>query len=239
MKKKEITKILDENRGTRNIPFRILISLYDFYSKKKIEIFKDNKNTHLIERYNGIYFSIPKNAQTSFSKLFNKISKVRKVKKDSVICKNNFKFTIIRNPYDRLVSLYLNKIKNPNAKDFRKGIFCGFLKYNKFYENMPFNEFVRVIHSIPDKISDPHLKSQYLHISDNKGNILVDYIGYFESLEKNYLEICKRLNIINPPKLPHEEKSKREDYKNYYNEKTKKLVEERYCKDFELFGYKF
>ncbi|MEX0919953.1 MAG: sulfotransferase family 2 domain-containing protein [Candidatus Pacearchaeota archaeon] len=104
---------------------------------------------------------------------------------------------------------------------------------------MPFKEFVKVISKIPDEKSDSHFRSQYKFLTNNEGNLFTEFIGKFENLEKDYKKICEIMGIKNPPKLKHERKSKRKNYRKYYDEETKKLVAERYKKDLELFGYRF
>ena len=71
-----------------------------------------------------------------------------------------FKFALVRNPYDRLVSCYFDKIVNLRIDEGERGIYKGFWRYNKFYPQMPFDEFMKVVYSTKEKIVDNHLKSQ-------------------------------------------------------------------------------
>ncbi len=94
--------------------------------------------------------------------------------------------------------------------------------------------FVKAIYKIPAHKLDRHFKPQYYFIE----GFNLDFVGKFENLEKDFKEVMKKAGIRNHPKLPHKRKSKKKkDYKDYYNEETKRLVQEKYKKDFELFGY--
>ena len=76
-------------------------------------------------------------------------------------------------------------------------------------------------------------------ITDDKGDILVDYIGKFENLQEEFDIICKKLNI---PKiiLPHVNKdSSKESYKNYYTSESMELINKAFEKDIKQFNYKF
>ena len=107
-------------------------------------------------------------------------------------------------------------------------------------EKMPFKEFVKAIYSIPDKYADDHFKSQYLFITNKQGKLVCDFIGRIENFKQDFKKICEKIDINAPKKYPHKRKSKRKkDYREYYDEETKKLVEERYKEDLKYFGYKF
>ena len=76
-------------------------------------------------------------------------------------------------------------------------------------------------------------------ITDEKGNILVDYIGKFENLQEEFNVICKMLKIP-PLDLPHtNNSSSTESYQKYYTPSLKELVAKAFKKDIEQFNYKF
>jgi len=142
-----------------------------------------------------------------------------------------FKFAFVRNPWDRLVSWY-SMIKDKNQKN----------KFGKYVtENSSnFEEFIK---NCTDIIQDNDgIKSaefnQLDYLIDENGNIIVDFIGRFENLEEDFNKIIKKLNMPEL-KLPILNSSKHEDYKKYYNEETKKIIEKRFKKDIDFFKYKF
>jgi Sulfotransferase family len=71
------------------------------------------------------------------------------------------------------------------------------------------------------------------------GDILVDFIGRYESLQSDWAKIAARLNAN--PHLPKKRvNTERErDYSKYYSDRTKRIIAERFAVDIEYFGYKF
>ena len=65
-------------------------------------------------------------------------------------------------------------------------------------------------------------------------------MGRFESLAAAFGEICRQLGISKV--LSHEKRAKQpksRDHRSYYSPETKKIVEKRYARDIEFFGYDF
>lgn len=203
-----------------------------------------------------IFFYIPKVASTSIKKalakaLFDKninarvhtfwFDEVIDVKKGEY--PDYFKFTFVRNPWDRIVSCYSDKILHEDVTNYKykNGVFRRYVRKYKhlFYRGMPFEEFVRVISRIPDERADRHFRSQRSFIIDENDNILVDFIGKFEALSGDLAVLCEKTGLENMHFF-HENKSKRgKDYRDLYTEETKRLIEERYKDDIELFHYRF
>ena len=148
-----------------------------------------------------------------------------------------FHFGFMRNPYARLVSAYLNKIKNNNREDVQR-----ILKPHGMYCNMPFYEFIDIVCRENDRKADDHWKSQHLFL---KG---ADVIGTMESIDVDFDNFCFFLRIKNYGLersnhttenggwnyLPTESRNF-VDYMNFFDGYTKKLVKERYHKDFRLY----
>ena len=107
-----------------------------------------------------------------------------------------FKFGFVRNPWDRLVSCYGNKIKSDpdiNNPTVTNGVFKYWQKYNVIYAGMPFHEFVRAVHEMPDNEAERHFRSQLTYLEDENDNILVDRLGRFENLNEDFLSIAQKL----------------------------------------------
>ena len=76
-------------------------------------------------------------------------------------------------------------------------------------------------------------------ITDSNGNIIVDFIGYMETLQESFNQICE---IIRAPQkiLQNNGKSNRKsNYREYYNNKTADLVEQAFKQDIMEFNYEF
>ena len=73
-------------------------------------------------------------------------------------------------------------------------------------------------------------------LSDDRGNILVDFIGRYEHLEKEWEKFCY-LTRLPKLKLPNLNTSDKGDYRQYYNEQTYRIVNKIFKNDFNFFKY--
>lgn len=144
-----------------------------------------------------------------------------------------FKFTYVRNPFERLVSCYVNKVKEHNYEG-KKNYFT-YINYlmGILSDISNFEDFVKCIVKIPDRWADRHFKLLYSYIYDN-GKKLVDYVGKFEDLSHSYEKIRGKYNL---QELKHENTSEKKDWKTYYTKETAELVYKYYEKDILTFGY--
>jgi len=144
-----------------------------------------------------------------------------------------FKFTFVRNPWDRMVSLFYF-ISN------RNGTISRFLNLpaDRYYHskyNGDFNLFMKDF--AKGFVPYQHLfKPQYYITTKNLD--LFDFIGRFENLQEDYNHVCSLCGIQRHD-LFHYNKSKHLMYKELYNDFSKKIVERIYKKDIELFDYDF
>ncbi len=156
---------------------------------------------------------------------------------------NYFKFSFVRNPFDRLLSWYnMGVLNNKNHKI--TGYTNDFWKYLLENSN-DFSSFLRCTDIVLEKcdhLIEPYNKSisfnQLDYISDIKGAVAVDFIGRFENIQDDFGEITKMLNINNK-KLPLLNSFPHSDYRSYYNSKDVDYVSLLYKRDIEYFNYKF
>ena len=75
---------------------------------------------------------------------------------------------------------------------------------------------------------------------DEDGRTLVDFIGRLENFEEDFNKVTDHIGIKGAS-LPHRNKNKKSniEYKEYYNENSRKMMEEHFKKDIELFNYTF
>ena len=149
-----------------------------------------------------------------------------------------YKFAFVRNPFDRLVSCYRDKViyRGPDEV-YRRPYFDKYLF--DIPANISFAEFVRRIVRIPDYLADRHFKSQYSSLY-RKGRPLVDYVGKFEHLARDWERLATRYGFETSLARKHVSSTKkgvRSDYREYYSAELAALVYERYKDDVEAFGY--
>jgi chondroitin 4-sulfotransferase 11 len=137
-----------------------------------------------------------------------------------------FKFTIVRNPYDRAVSLfeYLKKMGNlPPTTTF--SIFCQYLKASAFepvglYNHKNLNQ----------------LNPQVDWLKGEDGNIMCDYIGKFEDLSRVVLDVSNALDVKLGP-LEKSNTSNRKKTEDYYSLEQIEIINQVYDEDFVALGY--
>lgn len=144
-----------------------------------------------------------------------------------------YKFAVVRNPWDKMVSHYKHNIKTKPSTmriggvtsremiSFNDWLACtlGPVKNRKYY-NRP-----------------QHFLPQVEWLKDNHGEIKFDKIIRFESLASDYLQVADVLGL--KVELPHLNSTERTSYRKFYTPETRKLVENWFKDDIELFGYQF
>tara|TARA_X000001036_G_scaffold440125_1_gene494672 strand:- start:9970 stop:10554 length:585 start_codon:yes stop_codon:yes gene_type:complete len=184
-----------------------------------------------------IFVHLTKTAGTSVDYTLKHLAEIpkekHKVKHETILqllkqCKKDpaeyFKFTTVRNPFDRLVSNYfyrVERLKDPKIID----------------TNMSFSEWVtgEKGYSFKDTMVK---RTMHSWISDDKGNLLMDYIIRFENLQDGFSEVCNKLGLPNY-KLPHTFKTNHKNYKKYYSPTAIECINEYYKKDLESFNYSY
>lgn len=135
-----------------------------------------------------------------------------------------FKFGFVRNPWDRVVSLHLRKEKGRAAGP------------------PGFADFCRWIEKASDTCVHPSPKANQLDwLTDESGEIAVDFVGRFESLEADFATICDRVGATGAT-LPHKKKNAgpgRAHYTEYYTPELRDMIGEKFSVDIERFGYAF
>ena len=140
---------------------------------------------------------------------------------------NVFTFTFVRNPWSKVVSQYNHRVKTNQTK----------LKEN----NIPFSEWVKKTYGDEKDLTyyDKPLMfmPQYDCLVDNTGIININFIGKFEDLKEDFLNLSSHLEV--KKKLKKTNASKLVNYKDYYNSGTAKIIEKHFEKDIEYFKYQF
>lgn len=137
-----------------------------------------------------------------------------------------FKFSFVRNPWDRFVSGWINTVVRRNAFD---------LDAKNYAHVQTFDNFVSYCSELDLESWNSHFRHQCKLIDLNE----IDFIGRLENFDRDIKEIFDKLDIP-LPKVPNKNKSReRSHYSSYYTQKSKSLVGGMYRKDIQLFGYEF
>lgn len=177
----------------------------------------------ICEQNRAIFVHVVKTAGVSIEKQFEQpthdhrtVQEYRQLLGDRY--RDYFSFTIVRNPWDKMVSQY------------------SFNAHKWVPEGTTFAEYIRLF-AAGERISrySPfHLPC----ITDAEGAIAVDYIGRFEALEDSMRHVYEQLGLPYR-KLPHENRSNRKDYRLYYDDESAQIVGRLFKDEIELFGYGF
>ena len=180
---------------------------------------------------NVMFIHIPKTGGRALS---NELSNQGKVSltipghlaiKNLLIGKAIRTFSIVRNPYDRMVSIYRHcyerDIENTSTKTFEE-----------FVKNVR-NSFQTAGFALNHL---PHINSQSFWVSDWNGNIVVDDIIKYESYDTDVIKYLneKNIDVTFIPKFRVGDKS----IKAELTDDVKEIIYEIYKSDFINFNYK-
>lgn len=127
-----------------------------------------------------------------------------------------YKFTTIRNPYDRMVSVYWspNRVHKKNITSFDEALFIKYIN-----DQRTLRDFICLENK--DKLEEH-----------------TDYIIKFEEMNKSISELSEKLGIENNC-MPHVNKSNRKHYSEYKTPRLKALIDSKFGEEIEYFNYKF
>ncbi|QFU77695.1 chondroitin 4-O-sulfotransferase [Halioglobus maricola] len=143
-----------------------------------------------------------------------------------------FKFTFVRNPWDRALSAYTYLHKGGSAAS---------------EEDSHWSEFVRSFESFdafvldwmtPENIRRNALFTpQIVFLRNMFGQIDMDYVGRFENLQEDFISIAQALGVERT--LPHLNQSRSEPYQTAYSMDSRQRVAQVYAEDIDAFGYRY
>jgi hypothetical protein len=130
-----------------------------------------------------------------------------------------YKFSVVRNTYDRLVSFYAYSRKA--RKD------PGSVQYGG-EDPGSFEEWLEA----------ERPRGQLWYLADERGELLVDFVGRYETLRVDLLRVAVHMNLA-PLRLERLNRSERKDYRSYYSEAARRRVEDLYGDEIERFRFSF
>ena len=145
----------------------------------------------------------------------------------------HFSFSFVRNPFDRLVAAYNNKIMEIDDVPSP-------MKRMGLYHAMPFKEFIEMVCKSDPTEMDNHIRPQAeILITDKK--LVPKFVGRMEHIDDHWKRLRKRMKLEGLPTLgllpqKNVRRDDRKDIGNYF--KTSILIDqvlERYAIDFKRF----
>jgi len=200
-----------------------------------------------------IFYRIPKNASTSMSEHLGQFNLIKKHEKrfyelaDRKLYKgwfdpthakptevynvfrremaNYFSFCIVRNPWDRAVSMYHFAQKNDLGR-----------LYNIKTE-MTFEVFCELLKDYED---DPYFIASHKQTQWMEGLYPPNETLRFENLQEEFSRMLKEYNISHiRTELPHKNSTDHKFYQEYFNTNTKKIIKQVFEKDVDTLKYTF
>ena len=136
-----------------------------------------------------------------------------------------FKFASVRNPWARTVSLYKRREGVQSDQDMSFEQFCEQLRYASDTCRFP-----------------TRLTNQLDWLTDENGEVLVDYVIKLEDQETAVREINERTDgrlALESVRLNSNPNSTADSYRDMYSPTTRERVAEVFRRDIEFFGYEF
>jgi hypothetical protein len=143
-----------------------------------------------------------------------------------------FKFTFVRNPWDRLASaFFFLKSGGINSQDraFCEQHLTSFADFETFVERWINPRNITLYE---------HFRPQTYYLSVNGRPPHLDFLAYFENIERDFAFICNKLGVN--AELPHLNATRRErDYRDLFTERMIRIVTDVYGLDIATLGYTF
>lgn len=185
-------------------------------------------DNHSMLNKNLLFIHIPKAAGTSVSKAFQMKDPGHFSIADYKSFENKFKFSFVRDPWDRIASTYFYAQRHSKKYPYSSVSFIN--KYSSFD------------HFVNSWVSEENIKNHYFFRSSTdylfiRGKNMMNFTGRFENLAADFSILSKQLDMN--LHLPHENMSSVQDYKKLYTAHTRSIISSVYQDDIENFKYKF
>lgn len=179
-----------------------------------------------------IFIHINKTGGTSVEKalglpLIHKTAREYKNQIGEARWQERFSFAFVRNPWDKVASQFHYRVMINETQLGKKPV--------------KFEDWIKLvfIDQHPDYYNDKNMFAPQMDwLTDYNDEIIVDVVGRFENFQDDWQLICEKINRKGL-ELPHVKKSKRTDYRSYYNTQSIETIGQWFAKDIERFGYEF
>jgi len=192
------------------------------------------------KKYKHIFIHNPKVAGTSMENITfvggSSHQTLYGYMRDGANLDDYYKWMFVRNPYDRIVSSFTYYKKNRNHIQEYRWMLDSFETYiknldmlfNFELENFSESYFRKEFESI-------HIIPQHYFVCID-GENKADFIGKLENIDEAWNTVCSEIGQF--ANIGKTNASRTDNnYKDYFTDELIEIVNEKYKKDFELFGY--
>jgi len=157
---------------------------------------------------------------------------------------NLFHFIFIRNPYDRVVSAYFNKINNHSRRLGDKTFAVGGVTHHmikadpRLKGGVSFPYFISILKENILVRENQHFIPQSWFLSPS-GWDNVGLVGRFETLNQDWEQICRVMNIPYRTLDKLNVSTVNKNYRDIITPSSRKIIDELYKEDLERFKYSF
>lgn len=227
--------------GLRRYRYMITASdQYQKFSRLRKGLSEEGYSLRSFDQYQCIFIHVPKCAGQSIrSTLFENLlpghiqASTYQLVFPRSLYESYYKFTFVRNPWDRLVSAFMfMKAGGAHQKDrlWAETNLSGFTGFDDFIKKGLGHETVQ---------SWPHFRPQADFLKGQNGKIELDFIGRFENIREDFEVVKNKLGISRDLLFVNKTKTKKEHYRSYYTDELRQITADLYADDIRSFTYEF
>jgi hypothetical protein len=143
-----------------------------------------------------------------------------------------YRFSAVRNPWDKMVSHYKHNIKTKPGKMRMPGASGGLIGFRDWLDRTLGPDKDRKFYDRPQ-----HFLPQVEWLKDDRGVIAMDRIIRFEALSAGFAAVAADLGLA--PVLPHLNSTEATGFREFYCTESRELVADWFREDISTFGYGF
>jgi hypothetical protein len=218
----------------------MLLSLAPHYRQRHIERILKGRAIYqpCFDKHEALFIHVPKSAGRSVVRGLFDVKSVEHApadwyqRLDRRKFERYFKFSFVRNPWDRAVSAYTYLKNGGSAASEEDRHWSRFV--NSFDS---FDAFVCQWMTTENIMRNALFTPQALYLQDEYGSLAMDFVGRFENLAEDFAHIASRLGV--EATLPHINQSRQVPYEDFYSDASKAIVANIYAGDISTFKYSF